>query len=189
MKLQPKKTNLIEFGKISLSNNNVVIRCINKNLKIKKEAKFLGIMFDSNLKFENQCRCTKEKVIRVNSMFRYINKVSRGIEVNTSLLLYKSLIRSIIDYGSAIFVSNNDNLNRQYVEKAQFAGLRSALGYRNSTPTNVIIAEAKVTSTKERAKLLAKNLSIKLLAFGEQDLKKDNRKLCNKEVRHTMLTP
>lgn len=125
----------------------------------------------------------------MNSMLRYINRISRGIEVNTSLLLYKSLIRSIIDYGSFIFVPNNNNLSRQYIERAQFAGIRSALGYRNSTPTNVMIAEAKVTTIKERAKMLAKNWCIKTLAFGEENLLKDISESSEREARDLILYP
>lgn len=88
-----------------------------------------------------------------------------------------------------VFVPNNDNISRQQLERAQFAGIRSALGYRNSTPTNVMLAEAKVTSIKERAKLLAKNWSIKLLAFGEESLKKDIKESSEREVRNSISTP
>lgn len=88
-----------------------------------------------------------------------------------------------------MFVPNNNSINRLHVEKAQFAGIRSALGYRNSTPTNVILAEAKLTMIKKRAKLLAKNLCIKILAFGEEKLKKDIIESCDREAKHMRLFP
>lgn len=186
--LQPSKTNLVDFGKAGLSNINAKIRCVNVNLSTKKEAKFLGIIFDCRLQFDSQCLYTKEKVMRANSIFRYTNKVSRGIEVNTSLLLYKSLIRSIIDYGCAIFVPNNNSVSRQQMEKAQLVEIRSVLGYRNSTPTNVILAEAKVTSIRERGKVLAKTLCIKIIAFGKENLKRNITESCEMEVRHIVST-
>lgn len=34
--------------------------------------------------------------MKANGMLRYVNKVSRGMEVNTALLLYKSLVRSML---------------------------------------------------------------------------------------------
>lgn len=85
------------------------------------------------------------------------------MEVNTALIMYKSLIRSIIDYGSPIYLDEDNHNNIQKIEKAQYLGLRTALGYRNSTPTNVMIAEAKVTSIRNRARMLAKNCLMKIM--------------------------
>lgn len=66
--LQPNKTNLVDFGKIGLTNNIGTIKCLNENLRIKKETKFLCITFDNRLQFDSQCRRIKEKVIRANSL-------------------------------------------------------------------------------------------------------------------------
>ncbi|KMQ90427.1 fad-binding oxidoreductase [Lasius niger] len=46
-------------------------------------------------------------------------------------------------------------------------GLRTALGYRNSTPTNVIIGESKVMTIADRAGFLARNTLAKIIAYGE----------------------
>lgn len=101
--LQPNKTNIVEFSKVNITKRNDTVRCFDKVMPIKKETKFLGILFDDTLRFDNQCRKIKEKVIIANALFRFTNKVTWGLEINTALMLYKSLIRSIIDYGSAIF--------------------------------------------------------------------------------------
>ncbi|KAL0114853.1 hypothetical protein PUN28_011895 [Cardiocondyla obscurior] len=34
--------------------------------------------------------------------------------------------------------------------QAQYLGIRTALGYRNSTPTNVMVAESKITLIRDR---------------------------------------
>lgn len=118
---------------------------------------------DSRLKFENQCQATSDKIKKANGILKYANKVTRGMEVNTALIMYKSLIRSIIDYGAPIYLDEDNHNNIQKIEKAQYLGLRTALGYRNSTPTNVMIAEAKVTSIRNRARMLAKNCLMKIM--------------------------
>lgn len=187
--LQPDKTKLIDFGKMGYINRECAVKCVNRDLSVKKEAKFLGILFDNRLIFEAQCRSLKDRVIRINSMFKYISSVSWGLEVNTALLLYKGLVRSIIDYGSVIFVPNNDCNSRLYIERAQFAGLRSAMGYRNSTPTNVIVAKAKVTYIRNRAKFLAKNFCSKVLVYGDDNLKKELSEHVRAEVRSNLLVP
>lgn len=40
---------------------------------------------------------------RANSLLKYMNNVGKGMEINTALLLYKVLVRSIFDYGSMFF--------------------------------------------------------------------------------------
>ncbi|XP_011694047.1 PREDICTED: uncharacterized protein LOC105453624 [Wasmannia auropunctata] len=54
--------------------------------------------------------------------------------------------------------------------KAQYLGIRTALGYRNSTPNNLIVAEAKVRLLRDKAGLLARNFLSKVLTYGERDL-------------------
>lgn len=187
--LQPDKTNFIDFGKAGYVCRVDSVKCINKNIPIKKEAKFLGILFDSRLTFEPQCRNLKDRVIRANSMLKYVSKITWGLEVNTALMLYKSLIRSITDYGSPIFMPNNNCTSRTLVERAQFAGLRSAMGYRNSTPTNILIAETKVTYIRDRAKFLAKNFCSRMIAYGDDKVRGELAECVREEVRYNLRTP
>lgn len=188
LELQTKKTNIIDFNKKGFYNKNVSIRCINDKVYLKREAKFLGILMDNQLNFKSQCQKIKEKVIRANGLLRYVNRTSRGLEVNTSLLLYKSLIRSILDYGLFIYFPNKD-VDGLKIERAQYLGLRTALGFRNSTPTNVIIAEAKVMTLKHRASFLAKNFTLKVLSEGPTSLKSDLEKYSKTESTYNMYHP
>jgi len=55
------------------------------------------------------------------------------MEVNTSLMLYKSLIRSITKYDNFVYYLRENN-QRIKLERAQYLGIRTTLGYRNSTP-------------------------------------------------------
>ena len=48
-------------------------------------------------------------------------------------------------------------INRNEAMKAQFMSARTAMGYRNNTPTNVLLAESKLLSITNRARFLARN--------------------------------
>lgn len=87
-------------------------------------------------------------------------------------MLYKSLVRAVADYGIAIYYPKEENLQNK-LERAQYKGLRTALGYRNSTPNNVIITEAKVMLLRDRAGMLACNLLSKILIYGQESVKKN----------------
>lgn len=79
-----------------------------------------------------------------------------GKEVGTAFMVYRSYVRALLEYG--LFVSYpQDSKNRVMLERLQNKGIRIAMGYRNSTSTNVMLAESKLISIEERAGLLARN--------------------------------
>ncbi|XP_036143172.1 uncharacterized protein LOC118645672 [Monomorium pharaonis] len=169
LSLEPKKTNLVEFSKTGFDRNQY-IKIKGTKIMNQRSAKFLGVWFDNHLSFSKHITEIRGKVNKANSLLRYLGGVSRGIEVNTSLMLYKSLVRSIMDYGSFVYAPNNYNLQLK-LERGQFLGIRTALGYRNSTPKNVIMAESKIMYIRDRALMLAKNLCIKIFKYGENTIR------------------
>ncbi|XP_071580076.1 uncharacterized protein [Temnothorax nylanderi] len=102
-----------------------------------RESKFLGIWMDNGLRFSHQIQ-----------------------EVRS-----KSLVRSITDYGSFVYHPRDANSVLK-LERTQYKGIRTALGYRNSTPNNVIVAEAKVRLLTDRAEMLARNYIYKAMAHN-----------------------
>ncbi|XP_070158749.1 uncharacterized protein [Polyergus mexicanus] len=73
--------------------------------------------------------------------------------------------------------------------KRLFLGLRTALGFRNSTPNNVLLGEAKMMSIKDRATHLARNFMIKTMAYEDEDLKDNIEKLNKEELLQSVRTP
>lgn len=51
-------------------------------------------------------------------------------------------------------------IQKENIEKVQFQGIRTALGYRNNTPKNMILEEVKVVNLRKRA------------VFGEKSINK-----------------
>lgn len=118
-----------------------------------------------------------------------MNNIGKGMEINTALMLYKVLVRSIFDYGNMIFLPDL-KIQKEKMEKVQFQGLRTALGYRNSTSKNMILEEAKVVNLRERAVFfLAKNQLAKLLIWGREELKNKIIKMENNEIKERYRHP
>ena len=57
----------------------------------------------------------------------------------------------------------NSKIAIEKLEKIQFCAIRAAIGYRKSTPTNILLAESKTISIKERSKLLCNRFLSKSL--------------------------
>lgn len=115
-------------------------------------------------------------------MFRYSQGISKGIEVNTSLLIYKNIIRSVIDYVLFIYYSKEENLSI-LLRRTQFLGIRIVLGFRQSTPTNILIAEAGVILPKDRASYLAENFMLKTIIYGRKVPKEKIEKYVKEKKR------
>jgi hypothetical protein len=69
---------------------------------------------------------------------------------------YNALIRSRMEYGAFLFHKLKKN-QAQKLEKIQYRAICGALGYRSSTPTNVMLAEAKEIPIFSRFKQLRRN--------------------------------
>ena len=68
-----------------------------------------------------------------------------------------------MDYGLFIYFPTPKN-NYLKLEKIQLAAIRISLGYRCSTPTNIILAESKLQSIQDRARFLCNFFLTKALS-------------------------
>lgn len=121
------------------------------------------------MNFEVQLEQVIAKASRTMDILRYLNKVTWGMEVNTALLIYKSYCRSVMDYGILVYYPKHRRPCMK-LERMQFKGVRIALGYRNSTPTNVMMEESKLPYLEDRARWLACNFWMKAFRRGNWDL-------------------
>lgn len=110
------------------------------------------------------------------------------MEVNTALIMYKSYVRSIMDYGICIYYPKHIR-SCMKIERIQFKGVRTVLGYRNSSPTNVMMEEAKIPYLQDRASWLANNFWLKTYKRGNWDLINGMCKLNRLECRDRLLNP
>lgn len=63
------------------------------------------------------------------------------------------------------------------MEKLQNRALRVALGYRNSTPLNVMTTETKVLKVEDRANFLAKNFWNKIICNNDRETERKMNRL------------
>lgn len=69
-----------------------------------RSAKFLGVTFDSKIKFGKQLTQIQSKTDKASSIMRYMCRGnSWGMETNTALMIYRAYVRSILEYGLFIY--------------------------------------------------------------------------------------
>ncbi|GFO19454.1 RNA-directed DNA polymerase from mobile element jockey [Plakobranchus ocellatus] len=69
-------------------------------IPMKGEAKFLGVVFDSKLSFNNHVQYLKKKCLKALILQRVVGHMDWGADRATLLKLYRILVRSKLDYGS-----------------------------------------------------------------------------------------
>ena len=131
------------------------------------------------------------------NIIRYLCGTWWGADSSTLITLYKAYVRSSMEYGCFIyFPSQKARLKK--IEQVQFAAIRAALGFRKSTPTNVLLAESKLPLLENRAKLLCKRYITKVwsnkdslmypyLVYHKQKFKR-GRKIINECLTELSLT-
>ena len=87
-----------------------------------------------------------------------------GANPRSLLQLYIALIRSRIEYGGFLILPCSDKSFGQLI-KIQNTALRIAMGYRSSTPINVMLGESKIPMLDIRLRELSLKYVLKCLSY------------------------
>ena len=175
LKLAPHKSAQIIFSRARKYDIKELEIKIN-GIKIPKddEPKFLGIKFDRGLNFSAQIECNKTKISdRTNIMkILSLNPLWR-LQEGTLIQLYKSLIRSVIEYSSFII----DSISKSFLKKLeaiQNNTLRIIFKKKwDEMKTDELRERANVSTIEDRLRIINENY---LLLNSHQYRKPNNRK-------------
>ena len=118
LKLNVKKCTIVSYGR-DIQSHRYSIGDI--NLERSESIKDLGVTFDDGLSFENHI---KEKVKKANSMLGIIKRNFDKMPPETSVMLYKSLVRSHIEYAGAVW-SPHHKKSIELIENVQKRATRA----------------------------------------------------------------
>lgn len=161
--LSTQKTKIVPFG-INHKDNRWIelkdnVTKKTERLAMVQSAKFLGLEFDENLNFRTHVLQIAARAKKRTTVLRYLCKKEKGMSATWGLRIYKSMIAPIMEYGAFIYLRGNEGINTQKdwdpLRKIESQAMRIIMGYRQSTPINVISAESGIWNIKQRAQLLA----------------------------------
>ena len=116
-------------------------------IKVVRETKFLGVIFDTKLIFKNHIQYLKTCQKALN-ILRVV-----GADRIVLLFLYRSLVRSKLDYGCIVYGSARRLVLKQ-LDPIHHQGLRIALGAFRTSPAQRLYTEGHEPSlTTRRLKL------------------------------------
>ena len=126
-KFSQSKTVCMHFCQLRTLHNEPDLYIGNTAIKVVKETKFLGLIFDNKLNFKPHIKMIKEKCLKALNSLKVVSRLSWGGESTTLLHLYKALVRSKLDYGCIIYGSARTSYLKT-LDTVHHQGLRLSLG-------------------------------------------------------------
>ena len=123
-------------------------------IPLEKTPKLLGVIFDNHLTFSNHIKSTVEKVKPRINMMKSLAGSDWGQDQETLVLVYKSLGRSLLEYGNPIWSPQISDTNWNKLQVVQNHALRVATGCLAMTGKDHLHQETKVLPIKHHATLL-----------------------------------
>ncbi|GFW23555.1 putative RNA-directed DNA polymerase from transposon BS [Trichonephila clavipes] len=148
-----------------------------------KHPKYLGFTLDQEIPCNWHIEDFINKSIKRLNILKYISGRDWGADASTLKITYTTLIRPVLEFGSAIFFIASD-YNLKKLERIQLSAARIIAGLRNSCSYNLVLYECDLQPLNMRRNCCLTKYFNKLLSYGDhhrtfQYLKhwKDNQKL------------
>lgn len=161
--VRSKKTVLLHINNKNIKPGSTELIICDHTVKSSESARFLGIIIDYKLSFVPHIKSIIQKCTVRSNIIKFLCSVKWGSDPSTLLILYKSFVRSIIDYGSFIYYPKA-KIHCELLDKLQLSCLRPSMGYKKTTPNNIVLAESKFQSILERSRFLGKSYLSKVMS-------------------------
>ena len=135
-------------------------------IKVVREAKFLGVIFDTKLTFKNHIQYLKTSCQKALDILRGLGHTDWGADRIVLLRLYRSLVCSKLDYGCIVYGSAHQSILKQ-LDPVHHQGLRIALGAFRTSPAQSLYIEAHEPSLTTHQLKLSLNYVLKLKSLPE----------------------
>ena len=140
-KFSTSKTVCVHFCHLRKLHPDPQLLLYGNPIPVVEKVKFLGIIFDRKLSFLPHLHYLKNKCIKALNLLRVVAHTSWGADQQTILHLYRSLIRSKLDYGSIVYGSARQSYLKM-LDPVQNQALRLCLGAFRTSPADSLCVEA-----------------------------------------------
>jgi len=113
---------------------NIELKIKGKKIEIQDSVKFLGVILDQRLNWKSHIEYVSNKCKRRLNLLRAVSGYKWGANKKSLLMLYRALIRPVIDYGAVAFCTAADT-NLKILERIQSQALRLCCGASRGTAT------------------------------------------------------
>ena len=99
------KSQCVHFCQLRKLHDNPQLYLYGSVIPVVDEAKFLDVIFDRKLSFIPHIKYLKSKCLKALNLLEVLSHTSWGADLTLLLHIYRSLIRSKLDYGAIFYGS------------------------------------------------------------------------------------
>ena len=165
-KFSPQKTQAVHFCRKTSCVRDPELTLYGKRIEVKDQARFLGVIFDKKLSFKPHMKDLKVRCQQALNALKIFCSSEWGGDTEILLQLYRSLIRSKLDYACQVYGSARKSYIKM-LNPIQNQGLRLALGAYRTSPETSLHAEANELPLDLRRKKLSLQYAIKISSTPE----------------------
>jgi ribonuclease HI len=136
-KISTAKTTAVVFSNNRQGVGDVVLKVNNQKIEVSTTAKFLGVIFDCRLTWNAHIDYVVTKCRKRLGLLRSVSGNRWGAGKKSLLMLYRALIRPVLDYGAVAFCTASDT-QRKKMETIQAQALRICCGAAHGTATTAV---------------------------------------------------
>ena len=160
-KFSKSKTVCMHFCQLRRHHDEPKLTLDGTLIPVVEETKFLGIIFDRKLTFIPHIKNLKAKCLKALNLLKVIAHTDWGADKKVLLNLYRTFVRSILDYGCIVYGSARRSYLKM-LDPIHHQGIRLALGAFKTSPCESLLAEANEPSLSHRREMLSAQYALKL---------------------------
>ena len=164
LRFSTDKTVAVHFCRRRCLDPHLGIRLYGQSVETRPAARFLGVLLDRRLTYKEHFQALRERCFKSLSVLKCVSRTSYGADRDTLLLLYRSMIRSKLDYASFVYDSASESSKRS-LDTVHHASVRVATGAFRTSPTSSLLAEANELPLRLRRQLLGMRYALKPRQF------------------------
>ena len=136
-----EKTKCIHFSRTRGVHVNPTLHLGGRNLPFVESIRFLGMTLDHRLNWKEHMNSVKVNCLKSLNVFKFLSHASWGADRTTLMLLYRTLLRSKLEYGSFVYASARETYLRA-LNSVHNAALRLCTGAFMTSPVPSIYSDA-----------------------------------------------
>ena len=166
LRFSTSKTVAVHFCRRRCSDPHLGIRLYGQPIPTQPSARFLGVIFDRRLTYKDHFKALRERCFSSLNVLKCVSRTSYGADRRTLMMLYRSLIRSKLDYACFVYDCASE-ASKRTLDTVHHTSLRIATGAFRTSPTSSLLVEAHEPPLLLRRAILGMRYALKLRQFPE----------------------
>ena len=166
LRFSTTKTVAVHFCRRRCADPHLGIRLYGQPIPTQPAAKFLGVVFDRRLTYRDHFKVLRERCFRSLNVLKCVSRTRYGADRSTLMLLYRSIIRSKLDYACFVYDSASE-ASKRTLDTVHHHSLRVVTGAFRTSPTSSLLVEADEPPLLLRRQILGMRYALKLRQFPD----------------------